>query len=151
MLSNVFIKQLWLGNMQFLLTILCDGTLGSLRVSFACLLIIPMNLIRSKRLLSAVGRGADLCWPLGGIICNFTPILPYFQHSGGMNLDHGFFFSHKQTKWRQKKTSLPKLKEFFPRFQVLQTDFNWFRCRPESNYSGSCSKKLLGGIYHPWL
>ena len=33
--------------------------------------------------------GADLCWALGGIICNFTPILPYFQH-WGMNLDHDF-------------------------------------------------------------
>ena len=28
------------------------------------------------------GSGADLCWALGGIICNFTPILPYFQHWG---------------------------------------------------------------------
>ena len=27
--------------------------------------------------------GADLCWALGEIICNFTPILPYFQHWGG--------------------------------------------------------------------
>ena len=27
----------------------------------------------------------------GGIICNLTPILPYFRHwGGGINLDHDF-------------------------------------------------------------
>ena len=58
---------------------------------FACLLIIPMNLIRSKRLLSVVGRGADLYCALGGIICNLTQFCPIFNMGGGMNLDHDFF------------------------------------------------------------
>ena len=84
-----------------------------------------MNLIRSKRLLSAVDWGTDLYCALGGIICNFTPILPYFQHGGGgMNLDHDFFFQISEVI-EDKKNVFTKIERvFFPRFQVLQTDFN---------------------------
>ena len=44
---------------------------------------------RRKRI-ALTTRGADLYWALGGIICNFTLILPCFQH-WGMNLDQDFF------------------------------------------------------------
>ena len=38
------------------------------------------------------GSGADLCWALGGgIICNFTPIWPYFQHWRGWSSTYIFF------------------------------------------------------------
>ena len=45
----------------------------------------------------------------GGIICNFTPILPYFQHWG--DAVRPLLFSREQIKWRPKK-SLPKIEEF---------------------------------------
>ena len=48
----------------------------------------------------------------GGIICNFTPILPYFQHWGGINLDLDFFQVSKSSEDRKKKSS-PKIKHFF--------------------------------------
>ena len=50
---------------------------------------------------TATPSGAYLCWALGDIICNFTPILPCFQHWG----DEAWplFFSRKQIKWRPKK------------------------------------------------
>ena len=41
----------------------------------------------------------------GGIICNFTPIFPYFQH-WGVNLDHDFFQVSKLSKDQRK--GLPK-------------------------------------------
>ena len=59
-------------------------------------------------------RGANLCWALGGIICNFTPILPYFQH-WGMNLDHDFF---QVSKLSEKKGSSPEMEHFFSRIQL---------------------------------
>ena len=67
----------------------------------------------------AMGRGADLCWALGGIICNLTPILPYFQHWEGWTSTTIFytFQVSKLSEDPQKKLS-PKLKNHFPRIQV---------------------------------
>ena len=59
-----------------------------------------------------VPRGADLCWALGGIICSFTPILPYFEDLG--DKARQLFFSLEsnmtnvqhasgQIKWRPKE------------------------------------------------
>ena len=48
---------------------------------------------------------------IGGIICNFTPIFPYFQHWG--DEPRPPFSSGKQIKRRPKKRSLPKIEEFF--------------------------------------
>ena len=115
-----------------LLTILCDGTLGSSRVSFACLLIIPMNLIRSKRLLSAVGRGADLYCALGGIICNFALFSTW---GGGMNLDHDFFFQISKVI-EDKKNVFTKIERvFFPDFKC---------CRPTSTNSDADQSQIIG-------
>ena len=80
---------------------------------------------------SGTGRGADLCWALGGMICNFTTILPYFEHwwdeagprffsrQTNINVQHAF----KQIKWRPKKNQKQKglhrnLKSFCPRNQA---------------------------------
>ena len=117
-----------------------------------------------------------ICWALGGIICNFTPILPCFQHWGDEPRPR--FFSGEQIKRRpKKKRSLPKVEDFFPRIQVktktkkssslkmkhffprilLETCAEMHirvkllggcRCRPSSNYWGD-TVKLLGGIYPP--
>ena len=48
----------------------------------------------------------------GGIICNFTPILPYFQHWGLYNLDQDFFQVSKLSE-DQKKRSSPGMEHFF--------------------------------------
>ena len=104
-------------------------------------------------------RGADLCWALGGIICNFTLILPYFQHWGDKPRTR--FFSGEQIKRRpkEKKRSSPKMEDFFPEFKWRPAlrctpESNYWRgcrCRPYSNYWGD-TVKLLGGyppIPHP--
>ena len=51
---------------------------------------------------SSTNSGANLCWALGGggIICNFTPILPYFQHWGDEPRQR--LFSGEQIKRRPK-------------------------------------------------
>ena len=46
-------------------------------------------------------RGVNLCWALGEIICNFTPIFPYFQH--WRDEPRPRFFWGEQIKWRPKK------------------------------------------------
>ena len=51
--------------------------------SNACSWFFFFKLSHSFFMSSNWTRGANLCWALGGIICNFTPILPYFQHWGG--------------------------------------------------------------------
>ena len=48
---------------------------------------------------------------IGGIICNFTPILPYFQHWGDEPRPR--FCSGEQIKRRQKKMSPPKMEHLF--------------------------------------
>ena len=63
-----------------------------------------------------IGTGADLCWALGEIICNFTPNLPCFQHWG--NEARPLFLSREQTNWRPKKKSHRKLKSICTRNQV---------------------------------
>ena len=61
-------------------------------------------------------RGADLCWALWEIICNFTPILPYFQHWGGWTSTTIFVRWANQVK--TKKRSSPKMEHFFLRIQM---------------------------------
>ena len=51
----------------------------------------------------------------GGIICNFTPILPDFQR-WGLNLDHDFVQVSKLNK-DQKKGLHQKWNTFFPKFR----------------------------------
>ena len=48
-------------------------------------------LLRYFSFVEHTSRSADLCWTLGGIICNFTPILPYFQHWGDKPRPQVFF------------------------------------------------------------
>ena len=57
-------------------------------------------------------RGADLCWALGGIICNFTPILPYFQH--WRDVPGPRFCSGEQIKRKIKKGLHQKWNTFSP-------------------------------------
>ena len=144
------------------------------RVSTCCNFFASRAYITT--LLTLIGRGADLCWALGGIISNFTPILPYFQHWGDEPRPR--FCSGEQIKWRSKKRSSPKMEHFFPQIQVktkkkkvftkngklFSPEFKWtptLRCTPESNYWGGCrckpylnywgdTVKLLGGYTtHP--
>ena len=89
---------------------------------------------------SSLGRQGYEQWcrsllSIGGIICNFTPILPFSQHWGGMNLDHDFAqmwkFSEDQKKMQMehffspnsgenpKKRSSSKIEHFFPQIFAL--------------------------------
>ena len=92
-------------------------------------------------------RVADLCWALGGIICNFTPILPYFEHWGHearpqffsresnmTNVKHPFEPNQVKTKKRSQsklgKFLSPKLSEdqkkvFIETWRVFVPDIKW--------------------------
>ena len=91
----------------------------------------------------------------GGRICNFTPILPYFQHWGDEPWPR--FFPGEQIKWRPKKKSSPKMEYFFPRIQVetraqMHTEVKLLggcRWRPYSNYWGRYSQIIGGDISCP--
>ena len=61
----------------------------------------------------AIPSGANLYEALGGIMCNFTQILPYFQH-WEMKLDHDCFHVSKLSE-DQKKDDHRKLKSICPR------------------------------------
>ena len=90
---------------------------------------------------------------IGGIICNFTPILPYFQH-WGINLDHDFvqvwkfsedqknakgtLFSPNSGEDQKKKRSSSKIQHFFPQFSL--------RCTPIQIIGGDTAKSLGGYI-----
>ena len=100
--------------------------------------------------------GADLCWALGGrVICNFTPILSYFQYWGEWTsttilFRFGNFVKTKKKckwitffpkfRWRPKKRSLSKIEHFFPQFSL--------RCTPIQIIGGD-EAKLLGGYIPP--
>ena len=56
-------------------------------------------------------QGCKSLLSIGRIICNFTPILPYFQHWGDEPRPR--FFSGEQIKWRPKKRSSPKMEHLF--------------------------------------
>ena len=60
-------------------------------------------------------QGCRSLLSIGGIICNFTPILPYIQH-WGMNVDHHFFQVSKLSE-DQKKGLHKKWNTFFPEFR----------------------------------
>ena len=75
----------------------------------------PTDNTNAKHLSFSVHRGADLCWALGGIICNFTLILPYFQHWGDEPRPR--FFSVEEIKWRKKKVFAQNGTLFFPEFR----------------------------------
>ena len=62
-------------------------------------------------------QGCRSLLSIGGIICNLTPILPYFQH-WGMNLDHDFVQVSKLSENQQKKGLHRKWKQSFSRSQV---------------------------------
>ena len=108
-------------------------------------------------------QGCRSLLSIGGIICNFTPTLPYIQH-WGMNVDHEFFQVSKLSE-DQKKRSSPKIEQFFPRIQVKTKkkkvftkngtlsfpEFKWrpsLRRKPESNYWGDAvidHTQIIGG------
>ena len=120
--------------------------------------------------------GADLCWALGGIICNFTPILPYFQHWGGWTSTTILFRCGNLVKTKkknaigklfspnsgedQKKRSSSKIEHFFPQiYAQMYTHSNYWggcRCRPFSKYWGGIQPNYWGRYIpplfrHPWL
>ena len=75
-----------------------------------------------------------------GIICNFTPIWPYFQHWGRMNLNHDFVQVSKLSEDQKWKSFSPDFewKRFFP--ISFFPDFEWtptLKCTSESNYWGN--------------
>ena len=61
-------------------------------------------------------QGCKSLLSIGGIICYFTSILPYFQHRG-MNLDHDFFQMSNLSE-EQKKGLHQKWNTCFPQIQV---------------------------------
>ena len=77
---------------------------------------------------------------IGGISCNFTPNLPYFQHWG--DEARRLLFSRMQIKWR------PKIKVFTENWKVLVPEIKW---RPQKSQRSSSAQmqtiiKLLGGM-----
>ena len=125
-------------------------TLGSSRVSFACLLIIPMNLIRSKRFTVCCRQGCRFLLRIGRDNLQFYPNFALFS-TWGRNEPRPRFFFQISKVIEDKKHVFTKIEGFFPDFKCCRPTSTDFRCRPESNYWGRRSKKLLGGIYHPWL
>ena len=122
-----------------------------------------------------IDSGADLCWALGEIICNFTPILSYFQHWGGWTSTTIMFRcgnlvkTKKKSKWntffpkfrwRPPKKSSSRIEHFFSpnsgedqkkKKKGLQQEQNTFfpkftiRCTPIQTIVGGDTAKLLGG------
>ena len=99
----------------------------------------------------------------GEIICNFTPILPHFQHWG--DEARQLFFSRKQIKQKPKKRSSPKIEQFlFPKSSEDQTKSPKNIKRYDADHSqiigrdadadhsqiiGGDAVKLLGGYIPP--
>ena len=99
----------------------------------------------------------------GGIICNFSIILPYFQHCG-MNLDHDFVQVSNLSE-DQKKGLHQKWNTFFPNSsEHIRSDAHYSqtiggkcRCRPYLNNWGGYSQIIWEiyplpplGFLHPW-
>ena len=123
----------------------------------------------------ARNSGADLCWALGGIICNFTPILPYFRNWGGWTSTTILFRCANQVKtkkrdlyqnwntffpkfrWRPKKKFSPKMKYFFfpnssghLRSDAHQSQImGWDADVDHTKTIGGDTVKLLGDISPP--
>ena len=97
---------------------------------------------------SILACGANLCWPLGGIICNFTPILPYFWHWGDETRPR--FFSGEQIKWRPRNgTHLPNsgkdLRSDAHQSQIIGGNAD----EDHTQIIGGDTVKLLGGYISP--
>ena len=95
-------------------------------------------------------RGADPCLAMGGILCNSTPILPYFQHWGDEPRPR--FSSRQQIKCRPKKRSSPKFQEVFsPNSSDTHADHSQNIGMDAdvdlSQIIGGDAVKLLRGIY----
>ena len=75
-----------------------------------------MSTIKAAKQKTVLYKGSDLYWALGGIICNFTLIFPYFQHWEDEPRPQSF--SGKQIKWRPKKKGLHQNWKTFPRIQL---------------------------------
>ena len=123
------------------------------------------NYITIKHSRIAWGKGLHYIWhfsqgcrsllSIGDIICNFTPISPYFSTLGRINLGNDFF--------QISKLSEDKKKVFTKNGRLFVPEFKWrpaLRCRPESKYWGGCicrpysnhwgdTIKLLGGDIFP--
>ena len=117
---------------------------------------------------SSAVSGANLCSALGGIMCNFTPILPYFQHWGGWTSTTILFrcgnlvkTKKQKNKWNtffpnsgkdQKKRSSTRIEHFFPKFTLRCTPIQiigWDADVDHSQTIGGDTAKLLGGKYPP--
>ena len=82
-------------------------------------------------------QGCKSLLSIGGIICNFTPILPYFQVWGDEPRPR--FFSGEEIKGRSKKSLHQKWNTFFPEFRwrpkKKEHFFPEFRWRPQKKSS----------------
>ena len=104
---------------------------------------------------TAPPSGAKLCWALGVIICNFTPILPYFQHWGGWISTKTFFRQANLVK--TKKRSSPEMEHFFSpnsstdlRSDAHQSQINGGDADEDhTQIVGGYTVKLLGGYIPP--
>ena len=104
---------------------------------------------------------------IGGIICNFTPILPYFQHWGGWTPTTILFrsgnlvktkkiskrntFSPNSVEDQKKKVFIKNRTLFSPNLRSDVLPFKLLggcRCGPFSNYWGGYSQ-IIGEIYSP--
>ena len=84
------------------------------------LLVPPQNLFLppQSRYPGAGPAGVSIFVEHWGDNYNFTPILPYFEHWGGMNLDHDFVQVSKLNEDQEKNRFSPKMEQFFSRIQV---------------------------------
>ena len=96
--------------------------------------------------------GANFCWAMGGIICNFTPILPYFQHWGGWTSTKTLFRWANLVKTKKKvfirNGTLflsTDLRSDAHQSQIIGGDAD----EDHSQIVGGYTVKLLGGIYPP--
>ena len=88
--------------------------------------------------------GANLCWALGGMICNFTPIFPYFQHWGDEPRPR--LFSGELIKWRPKKKSSPEMEHFFSPISSSDLRSDAHQSQTIGGDADEDNSQIVGGI-----
>ena len=120
----------------------------------AAMTIIRMNLKITQAIflfnysslqIIVTGSGANLCWALGGIICNFTPIFPIFN-IGGMNFDQDFFQVSKLSEDLKKKRSSPEMEHFFSPNSCTDLRSDAHQSQIIGGDAGEDHSQIVGGI-----
>ena len=105
---NSFKRFLNFSNVVFL------NSSENVQINVIKMLLERLFLAKERKICLAAGsQWCQSLLSIGGIICNFTSILPCFQHWGGMNLDHDFFQVSKLSE-DQKKVFIKNRTLFYP-------------------------------------